>query len=95
LQSAPPLHRRAFYPRPRCAQTDLDRTQQNVYELDKKGRPFRGWCFAPKGFLPAGDVMLAQKIALETDEGGAMKVALPFWARTEWFMSWVAAIWGG
>jgi len=70
-------------------------TQQNVYELDKKGRPFRGWCFAPKGFLPAGDVMLAQKIALETDEEGAMKVALPFWARTEWFISWVAAIWGG
>jgi hypothetical protein len=69
--------------------------QQNVSELDKKGRPIRGWCFAPEGFLPAGDIMLAQKIALETDEERAMKVALSF--RTETglgrFMSSLAAIW--
>src|SRR5262249_33303349 len=48
--------------------------QQNVYELDAKGRQIRGWCFMPKGRLATGDVMLAQKIALETDEKSAMKV---------------------
>src|SRR5215831_10333599 len=53
-----------------------ERKQQNVYELDEEGRPTRGWCFMPKGSLATGDVMLGQKIALETDEKGAMKVAL-------------------
>jgi hypothetical protein len=47
----------------------------NVHELDCAGRPCVGWCFAPKGYLAAGDVMLAQKIALETDERGALAVA--------------------
>jgi hypothetical protein len=32
-------------------------------------------CFAPKEQLVPGDVMLAQKIALETDEWGALAVA--------------------
>jgi hypothetical protein len=54
--------------------------QQNVYELDGKGRRIRGWCFMPKGNLAMGDVMLAQKIALETDEEWAIKVAALFWA---------------
>ena len=40
----------------------------NVYELDAASRPRAGWCFVPKDNLVAGDVMLAQKIALETDE---------------------------
>jgi hypothetical protein len=52
--------------------------QLNVFELDEKGRPVCGHCFVPQGFLASGDVMLAQKIALETDEETAMKVALPF-----------------
>jgi hypothetical protein len=39
----------------------------NVYELDDAGRPQAGWCFVPNDHLVAGDVMLAQKIALETD----------------------------
>src|SRR5258705_9651126 len=47
----------------------------NIYELDGAGRPLVGCCFAPKGYLVAGDVMLAQKIALETDERGALAVA--------------------
>jgi hypothetical protein len=67
---------------------------QNVYELDKKGRPIRGWCFTPLLYLPTADIMLAQKIALETDEEATMKVAQPFWARTEGLLSWAAAIWG-
>jgi hypothetical protein len=51
---------------------------QNVYELDGDGRPRIGWCFIPEGNLVPGDVMLAQKIALETDEGGALAVAKQF-----------------
>jgi len=50
----------------------------NVDELDGKGRAVQGWCFAPEGYLAAGDVMLAQKIALETDERAALKKANPF-----------------
>jgi hypothetical protein len=56
--------------------------QQNVFELDETGQPVRGLCFVPQGFLASGDVMLAQKIALETDEEAAMKVAVPFSAGT-------------
>jgi hypothetical protein len=50
----------------------------NIYELDGAGRPLTGWCFVPEGHLVAGDVMLAQKIALETDEKGALKMANNF-----------------
>jgi hypothetical protein len=50
----------------------------NVHELDEAGRPKMGWCFLPKGYLVTGDVMLAQKIALETFEVGALKVAHRF-----------------
>jgi hypothetical protein len=46
-------------------------TSMNIHELDGAGCPCVGWCIAPKGYLVAGDVMLAQKIALETDERGA------------------------
>src|SRR5712672_1565247 len=53
-------------------------TSMNIHELDGAGRPRVGWCFAPKGYLVAGDVMLAQKIALETDERGALAVANKF-----------------
>src|SRR5258707_11896334 len=42
------------------------RTSMNIHELDGSGRPRVGWCFAPKGYLVAGDVMLARRIALET-----------------------------
>jgi hypothetical protein len=35
-------------------------------------------CFVPHGSLVAGDVMLAQKIALETFEAGALSVARRF-----------------
>jgi hypothetical protein len=50
-------------------------TSMNVHELDGAGLPCVSWCFMPKGYLVAGDVMLAQKIALETDEHGALAVA--------------------
>jgi hypothetical protein len=50
----------------------------NVYEIDAAGCPRVGWCFVPVGYLVAGDVMLAQKIALETNEFGALAVANSF-----------------
>ena len=50
----------------------------NVHELDQAGRPHVGWCFLPQGDLVAGDVMLAQKIALETSELGVLTVAQRF-----------------
>src|SRR5207248_9946827 len=56
-------------------------TGTNVYELDGAGRPRAGWCFDPKDYLVAGDVMLAQKIALETDELGALAIANNFLPR--------------
>jgi hypothetical protein len=53
-------------------------TSMNIHELDGAGGPCVGWCFVPKGHLVAGDIMLAQKIALETDERGALAVANRF-----------------
>src|SRR6266478_2730033 len=53
-------------------------TSMNIHELDGAGCPCVGWCFVPKGHLVAGDIMLAQKIALETDERGALAVANRF-----------------
>jgi hypothetical protein len=53
-------------------------TSTNIYELDEQGRPKAGWCFVPRDNLVAGDVMLAQKIALETDESSALAVARRF-----------------
>lgn len=50
----------------------------NIRELDEKGRPTAGLCFAPAEVLPPGDVVLAQKIALETDELGVLAVANRF-----------------
>lgn len=55
-------------------------TTANVTELDDAGRPAVGLCLLPIGTLVAGDVMLAQKIALETDENGARAVARSFTA---------------
>ncbi|MFB9261851.1 hypothetical protein ACFFWD_01480 [Bradyrhizobium erythrophlei] len=50
----------------------------NVSEIDEKGRPRLGLCFRTMGELPIGDVMLAQKIALESCESSALAVARRF-----------------
>jgi hypothetical protein len=47
----------------------------NVHEIDEAGRVKLALCFAPKGYLITGDVMLAQKISLETFEHRALAVA--------------------
>jgi hypothetical protein len=50
----------------------------NIDQLDKNGRRVCGWCFYPQGCLVAGDVMLAQKTALELFEAEALKIANKF-----------------
>ena len=57
-------------------------TATNVQEIDDAGRPVMGWCFVPSGDLVAGDVMLAQKIALESNERAALAVANRFTVQT-------------
>jgi hypothetical protein len=53
----------------------------NVVELNDAALPRTGWCFVPNDHLVAGDVMLAQKIALETDERVALATANNFTPR--------------
>jgi hypothetical protein len=50
-------------------------TTMNIEELAADGYVTRRWCFAPEGTLATGDVMLAQKIALETFELDALAIA--------------------
>lgn len=56
----------------------LKGTVSNVLELDEEGQPKIGWCFIPERTLAAGDIMLAQKIALETDEMRVLGLANKF-----------------
>jgi hypothetical protein len=53
-------------------------TSMNVHEMNDSGHSKLGWCFVPNRRLAAGDVMLAQKIALETCENSALAVANRF-----------------
>jgi hypothetical protein len=50
----------------------------NVHEIASAGQPVTGWCFVPSEHLVTGDVMLAQKIALETNERATLAVANRF-----------------
>jgi serine/threonine protein kinase len=47
----------------------------NVYGVDRSGRRLRRYCIFPRG-VPAGDVMLAQRLALLTDEAGFLRTAI-------------------
>jgi hypothetical protein len=47
----------------------------NVEALDSAGHRTCELCFMPEGRFPVGDVMLAQKLALELFEAKAIKVA--------------------
>jgi hypothetical protein len=49
--------------------------QMNVEELDRNGNRSHVLCFMPEGHLAEGDVMLAQKLALELFESEALKIA--------------------
>ena len=50
----------------------------NVCEVDENDHLTLGLCFLPMGELPIGDVMLSQKIALESSESRALAVARRF-----------------
>ena len=47
----------------------------NVDRLDRKGRCVCSWCFYPEGQIVTGDIMLAQKLALELDEKATLRIA--------------------
>jgi hypothetical protein len=47
----------------------------NVDEIDERGRRKCSWCVSPVGNLVVGDVMLAQKLALELFEFEALGIA--------------------
>ena len=51
------------------------RRHMNIDELDQNGARVGIWCFGPVGQLPMSDTVLAQKIALETDEPSALALA--------------------
>jgi hypothetical protein len=53
-------------------------TGLNITQIGSRGNVEAGLCFFPCEPLVAGDVMLAQKIALETDEWSALAVAKRF-----------------
>ena len=53
-------------------------TCANVFEVANDGILVAGLCFVPAAPLAEGDVMLAQKIALETAEAQALSVAQTF-----------------
>ena len=48
---------------------------RNIDELDGSGALVAVWCFGPEGYLPVGDIMLTQKITLETNEQAALVIA--------------------
>jgi hypothetical protein len=50
-------------------------TAMNIHELDADGHTIAQWCFTPEGKLVTGDVLLAQKIALETMEEQVLALA--------------------
>jgi hypothetical protein len=50
----------------------------NVEEVNPRGRCIRRLCFVPEGRLVDGDVMLAQKVALEAFEAEALAIANKF-----------------
>lgn len=54
----------------------------NIVEFGEDGKPRAGWCFVPESSLVPGDIMLAQKVALESSEREALAVANRFGAVT-------------
>jgi hypothetical protein len=46
-----------------------------IHQLDPAGRAVAQWCFAPEGDLAPGDILLAQKLALETIEREVLALA--------------------
>ncbi len=60
----------------------------NVHQLDEKDRLVCVLCFAPAGGLVVGDVMLAQKLALELFESDTLKAANRFQSDPQFYPSY-------
>lgn len=56
----------------------------NIDQLDCEGRCVKSWCFFPRGYLARGDVLLAQKLALECFENEALSLALGYPPQKLW-----------
>jgi hypothetical protein len=52
-----------------------DSLSMNVLEIGPSGHAVAKWCFMPKGELVKSEMLLAQKVALETMELEALEVA--------------------
>ena len=50
-------------------------SSMNIHQLDSAGDVVAQWCFTPEGKLVTGDILLAQKIALETMEHQVLALA--------------------
>ncbi len=50
-------------------------SRMNVEELGANGCSVRTLCFVPKGGVPMGDILVAQKLALELMEEETLRVA--------------------
>lgn len=46
----------------------VNRKVMNIHKVDETGKVLKTWCVVPEGDLPLGDVLLAQKLALELYE---------------------------
>jgi len=53
-------------------------TSINIDQLGSQGQCIKKWCFGPRGDLARGDVLLAQKLALECFENEALAQALAY-----------------
>ena len=49
---------------------------RNIEEQNDKGLWLHKWCFVPIGRLPEGDILLAQKVALECFEAEARAIGV-------------------
>jgi hypothetical protein len=54
-------------------------SQLNIYALDRHGMCMASLCVVPRGRLPVGDIMLAQKLGLELFELDLLRVANKSW----------------
>jgi hypothetical protein len=73
------LARRCFYVKgKRLTYRIREGHAANVDALDSTGRLISRFCAHPVGHLPVYDVMLAQKLWIETDENMFLKKATPY-----------------
>ena len=49
--------------------------RMNIEQIDASGKTVAKLCFVPKGHIPVGDTVLAQKLALELFETEVLRVA--------------------